>query len=307
MTKILYKARVSCLTKACRKKKSKSKFSKILTIRDHDSNLGEFDVIICDRCGLGYTNPYPTEQTIHLLYDRKTSKDFDITKNTIINHLKNFFSIHLLKKLGKGRSVKNVLDYSTGNGRYAWAASKVFPSALIHAVDYLGTPPLLLQQINNSRIKYFNNTNFFTVIKYDLIILRHVLEHTHDPVSLIQYLRKYLSDSGILYVETPNLDSGCSNFFKKYSSLFYVPRHIFHFTAKSLALVIDEAELNYEIRKNEMPIMGNIFAILTGAKAENFFVKIIGIFLYPFQLAIETFYNSSTCINAICYKQKNNS
>jgi SAM-dependent methyltransferase len=168
-------------------------------------------------------------------------------------------------------------------------------------------PPLFFTETNNSRIKYFKNTNFFTVKKYDLIILRHVLEHTYDPVSLIQYLGKYLSDSGILYIEVPNLDSGCAKFFKKYCPLFYVPRHIFHFTAKSLVLVIDEAELNYKIGKNEIPIMGNIFAILTGAKDENFFVKIIGIFLYPFQLAIETFYNSSTCINAICRKQKNNS
>lgn len=308
MNKILYKARVNCLTKACRKKKSKSKFSKVLTTRDFDSNLGEFNVIICDSCGLGYTNPYPTEKTSHLLYDEKNSKDFDIIKDTIIDHLKNFFSIRLLKKLGKGKSVKNVLDYSTGNGRYAWAASKVFSSALIHAVDYQENPPPLffLPQTNNSRIKYFKNTNFFTVKKYDLIILRHVLEHTYDPVSLIQYLGKYLSDSGILYIEVPNLDSGCTKFFKKYSPLFYVPRHIFHFTAKSLALVIDEAKLNYEIGKNEIPIMGNIFAILTGAKAEIFFVKIIGILLYPIQLAIETFYNSSTCINAICRKQKNN-
>jgi len=302
---IRYKARISCITKQC-KKKYKSKFSKVLSIRDHNSNLGEFDIIICDRCGLGYTNPFPTEQTSHLLYNEKNSNDFDIIKGSIIDYLKNFFSIRLLKKLGSGggRSVKNVLDYSTGNGRYAWAASKVFPNALIHAVDYQETPPFLLLN-NNPRIKYFKNTNFFTAKKYDLIFLRHVLEHTYDPAGLIQYLGKYLSDSGILYIEVPNLDSGCAKFFKKYSPSFYVPRHIFHFTGKSLASVIEEAGLNYEIGKIEMPMMGNTFAILTGYKAENLFVKIIGIFLHPFQLVLETFYNSSTCINAICFKRKN--
>ena len=138
--KVIYEARANCLSKGCVEKKSEAKFSKVLRIKDHESNLGEFDVIICDKCRLGYTNPYPTEQTVHLLYDEKASSDFDLIKDSIIDHLKNFLSIRLLRKLGKGRSVKNILDYSTGNGRYAIAASKAFPNAVVHAVDYQSPP-----------------------------------------------------------------------------------------------------------------------------------------------------------------------
>ena len=165
-------------------------------------------------------------------------------------------------------------------------------------------PPPALLQTNNPSIKYFNNTNFFgSESKYNLIFLRHVLEHTHDPVSLIKYLGELLTDSGVLYVEVPNLDSGCAKVFGRSWKCYYVPRHILHFTTKSLASVIHEAGLNAEIGRNEMPLMGNTCAILTGTDLNNIFVKLIGVLLHPFQLAIEAFNNSSTCINAICRKR----
>ena len=42
---------------------------------------------------------------------------------------------------------------------------------------------------------------------YDLITLWHVLEHFHEPLSILKELRKCLSPEGILVIEVPNLHS----------------------------------------------------------------------------------------------------
>ncbi len=62
---------------------------------------------------------------------------------------------------------------------------------------------------------------------YDLIILRHVLEHTYHPVRLVKYLSGHLAPDGVIYIEVPNLDLGCAKIFGKYWKGYYVPRQYF--------------------------------------------------------------------------------
>ena len=298
---IRYEKRYVCANSRCRSAGKNSVFHYVNNIPDHETNLGNFSIAICSLCGLGHTNPFPSELTAHNLYDEKSSSDFDIAGNGVIEFLKDFLAIMLLKKISKDKKINSVLDYSTGNGRFAINAAKVFREAKIYAVDYQDTPPPSLQ--NNTQIKYYKNTDFVNNNeKFDLILLRHVLEHSHDPVELLRSLSRHLTKGGILYIEVPNLNSGCAKLFKGNWKLFYVPRHIFHFTIKSLGEVIEEAGLEASIYKNNPPLMGNTLAIISRSSQSSSFIKIIGIFLYPFQIILEKFYKSSSCLNAICKK-----
>lgn len=274
---------------------------KLLRLKDHESNLGEFDVFFCDQCQLGFTDPYPTEETCGYLYQTKNSSDFDVIHDSIIDRIKDYLSIRLLKLLSPHSHVEKILDYATGNGRFAVSAAKAFPSAVVDAVDYQSNPPPLLSNQINSRVNYYSLSAFAEQHKlYDLIILRHVLEHTHHPVDLVKKLSEHLSHDGVLYIEVPNLDSGCAKIFGKYWKLYYVPRHLYHYTIPSLTEVVKRAGLDPEIGRNELPLMGNTFSILTGANQSNVFVQLLGVLLHPLQLLIETWYRSSTCINAKC-------
>jgi hypothetical protein len=101
-------------------------------------------------------------------------------------------------------------------------------------------------------------------------------------------------------IEVPNLNSGCAKFFGRNWKLFYVPRHINHFTKESLRTICLKAGLIPEIGENEMPLMGNTLAIFFNLDQSNSFVKIAGILLHPIQMIIESCYRSSSCINAKC-------
>jgi len=299
--KVKYKDREICINEGCKNDNQISKLSKILSVEDYESHLGKFDIVFCKKCKLGFTSPYPTEDTAHLLYETKNSSDFDGPSRSFIDAIKDRLCVLTIKKITSGIEVNAVLDYSTGNGRFALGALHTFKNATVHAVDFQYEPPIALAI--EKKVTYFTNLEFEnTDDKYDLIILRHVLEHTFDPVALIKVLGQRLSNHGILYIEVPNLDSGCARIFKKYWKLYYAPRHILHFTKTSLMQAINLGGLECDVRGNEVPMMGNTFAIITGFNQSSAWVKVVGIFLHPIQILIEILFNSSTCINAVCFK-----
>jgi SAM-dependent methyltransferase len=206
-----------------------------------------------------------------------------------------------LKKISPFRDaslVGHVLDYSCGNARFAALAHDFFPQAHVDAVDYQKTPPPLISSGHFSRLSYFNVPAFGeTKQAYDLIILRHVLEHTHHPIDLVRLLGSRLKPEGTLYIEVPNLDAGCARIFGNKWKGYYVPRHIFHYTRDSLHHIITAAGLEGVIERNEMPLMGNQMAILLGLNKSNPLVQFSGILLHPFQILVETLSSSSTCLN----------
>ena len=191
-----------------------------------------------------------------------------------------------------------MLDYSTGNGRFAIAALEAFPGSRVHATDFQSEAPPALK--TRGDILYFGPEALAaSANQYDLIILRHVLEHSHDPVSLIAELGSHLTQDGIIYVEVPNLESACARLFGSNWQGWYVPRHIFHFNRMSLEKVIQSAGLDGKVGKTELPQMGNFIALATGASLHNFWVKLAGGVLHPIQLLIEALNGSSSCLYAI--------
>jgi hypothetical protein len=61
--------------------------------------------------------------------------------------------------------------------------------------------------------------------------MRHVLEHFHDPQTVLRKVRHVLSDNGILYVAVP--DAGHPT--KRLRSFFFRVVHLSYFTARSLS------------------------------------------------------------------------
>jgi len=296
---VKYQTRTTCELRQENCDNCRAYWQKVVRLKDHESNLGEFDVYLCRRCKLGFTDPYPTEKTSSHLYETKESSDFDITRDSPIDYIKDFLSRRQLTRLAPHSHIRGVLDFATGNGRFAMAATKVFPNARVDAVDYQATPPQLLH--SHRKVNYYTQAAFAKEHQqYDIIILRHVLEHSHHPVQLLKYLSERLAPGGIIYIEVPNLDSGCAKIFGKYWKGYYVPRHIFHYTVDSLTEIVNRAGLKAEVGRNEMPLMGNTISILTGADKSNVFVQFLGILLYPIQIVLEALYRSSTCINARC-------
>lgn len=70
---------------------------------------------------------------------------------------------------------------------------------------------------------------------FDVITCFHVLEHVYDPRAVLCKVQEWLKPGGIFYVMIPNIDSAGAKLFRSYWYALELPRHLFHFTPKSLS------------------------------------------------------------------------
>jgi SAM-dependent methyltransferase len=70
--------------------------------------------------------------------------------------------------------------------------------------------------------------------RFDVITMSHVIEHLHDPVTLLRECRRVLKKDGSLVVATPNPESfGHSRFGAAWRGL-EPPRHLYLFSSRAL-------------------------------------------------------------------------
>ena len=89
---------------------------------------------------------------------------------------------------------------------------------------------------------------------FDAITCIHVFEHVYKPKEVLLKIAEWLKPGGIFYTLMPNIDSAAFRFFKSYWYALELPRHLFHFSPRSLAYVADSVGLNTLSLKTERQI-----------------------------------------------------
>jgi hypothetical protein len=93
----------------------------------------------------------------------------------------------------------------------------------------------------------------------DLLIARHILEHAHDPLSLLATLGKLTAPGGYLLLEVPD----CTKFVGACDYSFAWEEHITYFSSETLAALIDRAGLTlHEIFAHPYPYEDALIAIV---------------------------------------------
>ncbi|MHB8694013.1 MAG: class I SAM-dependent methyltransferase [Solirubrobacteraceae bacterium] len=83
------------------------------------------------------------------------------------------------------------------------------------------------------RREYFDAASF-TPASFDLVVLRHVLEHVEEPVMLLEEIGRVLHPDGLLFLELPN---SLGSIEERYYPEFHID-HRPYFTASSLREVL---------------------------------------------------------------------
>ena len=73
---------------------------------------------------------------------------------------------------------------------------------------------------------------------FDLVIMNHVLEHVSDAHGMLVEVKKRMTETGVLHVSVPNIDSWGARFAGWVS---YQPYHFVYYSPKTLTRVLTEA------------------------------------------------------------------
>jgi SAM-dependent methyltransferase len=70
---------------------------------------------------------------------------------------------------------------------------------------------------------------------FDVITCFHVFEHLYQPREVLAKVSQWLKPGGIFYTLMPNIDSAGARVFKSYWYALELPRHLYHFSPRSLS------------------------------------------------------------------------
>jgi 2-polyprenyl-3-methyl-5-hydroxy-6-metoxy-1,4-benzoquinol methylase len=213
-----------------------------LTVKDHSVSGEEFKLFYNQDFEMLETFPQPSLDKLPEYY-----KSEDYISHT--DNKRNLFekAYHVVKKVSLKRKVKLInsfplsgkllLDIGCGTGDFLNVAKQ--NSWEVNGIE----PNIKARNIANQKT---NNCVFGTeqLLKYkvksfDVITLWHVLEHLPKLEEHFSIFKKLLKPNGILIIAVPNYKSYDAQYYKSYWAAYEVPRHLWHFSKKSISKLVE--------------------------------------------------------------------
>ncbi len=214
----------------------------VFSAKDYTVSNELFEIWECDHCTLRFTQNIPLQENIVQYYQASSYVSHTDSKEGPINklyHVVRSFTLYL-KRLIVTRNAHvakgNLLDIGSGTGAFlntihhaGWSVAGLEPDEMARkkSTDLYGITP-------GSPEKLFELKNS----SYDVITMWHVLEHVHQLHEYISTIKKTLKLKGVLFIAVPNYTSFDANKYKELWAAYDVPRHLYHFSPKSMKILL---------------------------------------------------------------------
>ena len=212
-----------------------------LQAKDYTVSQTNFSIWHCNNCTARFTQDVPDIHHIGPYYQSTAYISHSDTKEGFINKLYHLVRNFTLKKkqnlviaetnVAKG----NLLDVGAGTGAFSqtmknagWEVTGLEPDPTARKVALekfellLDIPDSLFQLPANS---------------FDAITMWHVLEHVHDLQGYLQQYHTILKPNGKVFIAVPNYTSGDADTYQEFWAAYDVPRHLYHFSPKSMEML----------------------------------------------------------------------
>lgn len=134
----------------------------------------------------------------------------------------------LIKKLQTNSRLK-VLDIGCGTGDFLKYAKD--SGMLVQGIEPDESARNLCEQ---KGIAVSKSLHEITEGEFNVITLWHVLEHVKDPNVYFEFFKEKLAVNGTLLIAVPNFRSYDAQYYKEYWAAWDVPRHLWHFSKKTM-------------------------------------------------------------------------
>lgn len=201
--------------------------------------IKKFKYFLCQNCQTLFLFPSPTVKKIDNYYQKKFQYEAGLSEEKRIRQRAKIILKNLIKFNPNG---KTLLDVGSGFGYFLEEAKKNnFQILGLEPSKELFSKNRFSKNIKNMTFKDYFKSN--SKKKFDFITLIHVIEHLNSPKQIIQSAIKLLNNHGILYIETPNLNSHLFWTEKENYTFLTSPDHLWIFSKKSLETILKNISL----------------------------------------------------------------
>lgn len=214
---------------------------------------GLFDVVVCTKCGLAWTSPRPTKETLGHYYPDQYADVAEMRGTRSATGVRRFLrSAARIPYALRYRGVTETRSPEVGANRLLDVGSSV--GSYLSRMQALGWEPWGIEPHASARARSVKTMGIpedrvfpgsaedaeFPPQTFDLVTISHVLEHMYEPRVVLEKARVWLRPGGRLRIWVPNLASFESRLFGRFWTGLDLPRHLFHFTPATLARLLQE-------------------------------------------------------------------
>lgn len=273
---------------------------KVLSVKDYTVSGEDFEIWECGNCTLRFTQNIPDAGNIGKYYQSEDYISHSDTKKGFINSLYHSVRKRTLqqkRKLVEGFTHKNsgnILDIGAGTGAFLNAMK-------MSGWNCTGTEP---EETARNKAKELygldlkNAEALFSLPEgFDAITMWHVLEHVHQLHEYITQLKALLKEDGKLFIAVPNYTSEDAKIYGEYWAAYDVPRHLYHFSPKSMKILLNEHGLEL---KNIKPMwFDSVYVSLLSEKYKTGKSNIVKAFMNGMKSNLKAFGDKSKCSSVI--------
>lgn len=212
-----------------------------IALKDININI---EVSICKYCDFifqssSYNNQYDTN-IIKLYSSYKISNMYHFP-NRNFHNLK---ALDFISELVVNDINYNVLEIGANRGDFLYLLKEKFQK-----INVLGCEPTEFKNLSLPIINAFFNKDLFNT-KFDLVIIRHTLEHIKYPKKFVEEVREILKPGSLVFIEVPNLINSLNNYVEDFT-----PDHVNFFTINTLANIFDNMNIKKYEKKDNLYVM----------------------------------------------------
>ena len=207
-------------------------FKSFLLCKDHSISGELFHVEQCPVCGMVLTNPRPSADHAADYYQSSEYISHSSKSSGLIDYIyliiRRFTMKWKLKLVRPYLNTRTLLDIGCGTGTFAGYCKEN------DITTYGVEPSPHARSKAEKKINVFESLEKLPDVKFSVITLWHVIEHIYDLSKTLAEIKNHLADNGIIFIAVPNLESLDARHYKEYWAAYDVPRHVWHFSKKSM-------------------------------------------------------------------------
>ncbi|MCH5599320.1 class I SAM-dependent methyltransferase [Niabella ginsengisoli] len=222
----------------------------VFDVKDYTVSSRKFEVVHCNSCTLRFTQSVPDVNDIGQYYKSEDYISHSNTSKGLINKLYQQVRVRTMKqkagivKKFTGVAGGKLLDIGCGTGTFlhtmlqeGWDVDGLEPDADARAVA--------MQQYGINT-KPSHELFSLDAGSFNAITLWHVLEHVHPLHEYVIRMKELLAENGVLFIAVPNYTSKDAKTYGEFWAGYDVPRHLYHFSPKSMKTLMQQHGLKIE-------------------------------------------------------------